>query len=107
MIRDHGLTGENRRIIASVLRPYCAGISKVGLFGSRATGTYRDNSDVDLVLYGSLQEADIDRIYTLFLESMLPYGVDVKAYHLISNRRLKDHIDEVLLPLDLTPDGLL
>jgi predicted nucleotidyltransferase len=87
------------RVIANILRPFAARITTVGLFGSRATGVYRDNSDIDLVLYGPLTENDIDRIYTLFQESSLPVSVDVTAFELIDYPPLKAHITAVMKPL--------
>ncbi len=96
---DHGLTARQMRVIAETLQPYLDKIAKVGLFGSRATGTWRDNSDIDLVLYGSLDARDVDRLSTLFEEASLPMSVDVSAYHLIDYPPLKAHIDAVMTPL--------
>lgn len=101
----HGLTSEQIEMIAAILRPYADEIKTVGLFGSRAQGTYRLNSDIDMVIDGELTEADIDHIYTLFDESLLPIKVDVNALHLIDYPPLKEHIDAVFLPL-LTQDDL-
>jgi len=96
---DHGLTERQVRVIADTLRPYLDKISKVGLFGSRATGTYRENSDVDMVLYGSLDANDVDRLHTLFDDSSLPMSVDVSAYHLIEYPPMRAHIEAVMKPL--------
>jgi predicted nucleotidyltransferase len=96
---DHGLTERQVRVIADTLRPYLHKISKVGLFGSRATGTYRENSDIDMVVFGSLDANDIDRLHTLFEDSSLPMSVDVSAYHLIDYPPMKAHIDAVMKPL--------
>jgi predicted nucleotidyltransferase len=98
-MRDHGLTHQQLRIIGDTLRPFADKITTVGLFGSRATGTYRDNSDIDLVLYGPLSAADIDRIYTLFEESPLPIKVDVVAFDRIDHLPFKQHITTVMQPL--------
>jgi uncharacterized protein len=91
----HGLKDEHISLILDTLKPYADKITQVGLFGSRATGTYRDHSDIDLVLYGTLDEADLDHLHTLFDESPLPMAVDVKLYHLIDYQPLKEHIDSV------------
>ena len=96
---EHGLTPEQLKIIRGVLLPYASVISRVGLFGSRAMGTMRPNSDIDLVLYGSLTEAQVDRIWTLFEESGLALKVDVSAYSLIDYPPLKLHVDEAMQPL--------
>jgi predicted nucleotidyltransferase len=96
---DHGLTQHQLNIIRDVLAPYALAIERVSLFGSRATGTARANSDIDLVLYGPLREAMVNRIWTLFDESGLAIKVDVVAYDLIDAPALKSHIDAVGRPL--------
>ena len=69
------------------------------MFGSRATGLYKPNSDIDMVIYGSVDEKTINRISTLFNDSYLPLKVDIHAYNLISYQPLKEHIDNNALPL--------
>lgn len=103
---DHGLTERQVQVIADTLRPYQGKISRVGLFGSRATGAYRENSDIDLVLYGALDAHDVDRLHTLFEESSLPMSVDVTAYHLIAYPPMKAHVDTVMSPLFSGADNL-
>jgi uncharacterized protein len=95
----HGLRDNHLQIIKHILQPFAGKIELVGLFGSRATGAYRNNSDIDLVFYGELSEAALDRIYSLFSESLLPFSVDVVAYNLITQSPLREHIDAVMQPL--------
>ena len=95
----HGLTLQQLQTIAGILRPSADRITLVGLFGSRALGTWRETSDIDMVLYGPVSEADVDRLYTLFMESHLPVKVDVVAYDLVEYPQLKQHIDRVMQPL--------
>lgn len=102
---QHGLTEDQIEIITAILRPYADKIQTVGLFGSRAQGTYRTNSDIDMAIDGTLTEDDIDRLYTLFDESLLPFKVDVNALNLIDYRPLKDHVETVFYPL-LSHDDL-
>ena len=96
---SHGLTPEQLEIVRGILRPFRSHIERVGLFGSRATGTYRDNSDIDMVLYGDVDEAMVDHIWTLFDASDLPVAVDVSAYQLVDYPPLKAHIDQVMVLL--------
>jgi uncharacterized protein len=96
---DHGLTSDQINIIHDVLAPYADRIKLVGLFGSRAEGTFRPNSDIDMVIYGDLNQADADRIWTLFDASGLSIKVDVIIYDLIAYPPLKEHIDRVMVPL--------
>lgn len=91
--KDHGLSVNELQTIATVLANYQQKIDKVCLFGSRAHGQYKAYSDIDLVLYGDLEEREVNRIYTLFDESNLGLGVDVQAYHQIQYKPLKEHID--------------
>ena len=95
----HQLSADHLAIIRQILAPYASQIELAGLFGSRATGRPRPNSDIDLVLYGPLDEATAARIWTLFDDSNLPITVDVVAYSHITHDGLKAHIDRVMVPL--------
>lgn len=95
----NGLSELQLQIILRILAPFAGQIEQVGLFGSRATGRYRENSDIDMVLYGTLDEKTIDRIYTLLNESALSINVDLKSYRHITHNRFKAHIDEAMRPL--------
>ena len=85
----------NYKSMKSILHECPAPVESVSLFGSRATGTYKSNSDIDLVLYGDIDSASIDRLWTLFHESSLPYKVDITAYQLTNYPPLKAHIDSL------------
>ncbi len=94
----HGLTERQLKIIKRILAPFADKIDRVDLFGSRAKGDPRPNSDIDLVLQGDIDEKSVDRIWTLFNESSLALKVDVLVNDQI-NPALKNHIDLVRLPL--------
>lgn len=98
-MNDNGLSDEQLNIIKEVLLPFAENIESVGLFGSRATGKYRLNSDIDMVIYGNLSEKIADRIATLFTDSNLPVKVDVISYNNIAYPPLKAHIDSVVKSL--------
>ena len=93
---NHGLTEGQMDVLRKTLAPYANKIERAGLFGSRATGKARPNSDIDMVLYGSVATADIDRLRTLFDESGLSIKVDIQAYHLVTYPPFKEHIDNVM-----------
>ena len=95
----HGISAEYLEIIKNILKLYAENIDKVGLFGSRATGTYSDNSDIDMVIYGNIEETAIDRIWTLFEDSNMSVSIDVNAYNLIDYQPLKAHIDDVMITI--------
>ena len=92
---DHGLVDEELETIRVVLANFADEITQVDLFGSRATGNYRGNSDVDLVVHGDVRDATVDRLRTLFNESNLPVSVDVASYESMTYRPLKAHVDAV------------
>ena len=105
MAVDQGLTEQQLQTIRDILRPWAHKITRVGLFGSRATGNHRPYSDIDLILYGEVGEGDIDRLHTLFEESSLPMEVDVNAWDLIVYPPLKAHVKSVMRPLFGMTDG--
>jgi uncharacterized protein len=95
-MNDYGLTSQQIAIIKQTLIPFTDSFEKAGLFGSRANGKAKANSDIDLVLYGLDNQKILDRIHTLLNESHLPITVDVQAYELLKYAPLKKHIDEVV-----------
>ena len=81
--------------INAVFRQYPS-ISVVKLYGSRAKGTFRRGSDIDLALIGhDLDNRQITRIGVQLDDLMLPYSFDLTNYNAISNEALKAHIDRV------------
>ncbi|AFY60257.1 nucleotidyltransferase family protein [Synechococcus sp. PCC 6312] len=94
-----GLSDSNRAIIQGILAPFSARLEVVAVFGSRAQGQYRPNSDLDLALYGNITETDCDRLWTLFQDSPLPFSVDIIPYNRINHPPLRHHIDLVARPL--------
>jgi len=67
-------------------------VDKAVLFGSRAMGHARHNSDVDIMLYGDgLKLLDIMQINSLLEETTLPYQFD-RIRHDVKNQALLDHV---------------
>ena len=68
----------------------------VFIFGSRARGTYKFGSDIDLaVMNAGVKETVIGNIKSDFEESSLPYTVDLINYYTLKHPELKSHIDRV------------
>lgn len=88
-----------RGLLHAIFSAYADKIDRVAVFGSRATGTAKANSDIDLVVYGTLDEKDIGRLLSLCEDSALEIPVDLVAYHLITYAPFKEHIDQVGLTL--------
>jgi predicted nucleotidyltransferase len=91
----YGLEDSVIEKICSVLNQFPS-VSKVVLYGSRAKGSYKNGSDIDLCLFG----VDIDQVLLYRIEDalddlLLPYQFDLSAYHSLSNKELIDHIDRV------------
>ena len=107
-MKNHfGLSKESLEIVRKILSTAEDKIERVEVFGSRATGLQRPNSDLDLVIYGSVDDAICDRLWTLMQESSLPFSVDVKSYENLHYPPLQAHIDAVARPLFIrTDDGL-
>ena len=70
-------------------------ISKVILFGSRAKGTARKNSDIDLAVEGLESPLKIEALAMELDELPLPYHFDLQAMSTIKNRSLLEHIERV------------
>jgi len=70
-------------------------VKEVILFGSRALGTHRPSSDIDLAIKG--KDITLDTLaklrYTLEEETNLPYFFDVVIYDRVENEELKRVID--------------
>ena len=92
---DHGISEAALETIRAVLATCDDEITQVDLFGSRAAGRHRRNSDIDLVVYGDVGDAAIDRLRTRFIESSLPVSVDIFSYERMTHRPLKAHVDLV------------
>ncbi|MEI6854003.1 MAG: nucleotidyltransferase domain-containing protein [Bacteroidota bacterium] len=71
-------------------------VEEVLIFGSRAKGTYKNGSDVDLALKGKLNFTITAHIgFLLNEETNMPYKFDVIDYLSIQNKELTEHIDRV------------
>ncbi|MEP6785438.1 MAG: nucleotidyltransferase domain-containing protein [Sphingomonadales bacterium] len=90
------LTGMQRTALGRALAPFADEVDSVAVYGSRATGSARRGSDVDLVFYGSASPA---YIRLALEESDLSIFADVVKYDEIDNLRLRAEIDRDALPL--------
>jgi predicted nucleotidyltransferase len=74
-------------------------ISRVLLYGSRALGTFKPGSDIDIVIVGDVSEKKLSHLANELDDLLLPYLIDIAIYDRIQNPELKSHIDRVGLPL--------
>lgn len=87
-----GLSDEDIALIRGVFERHPS-VGKIRVFGSRAMGNFRPNSDIDLALSGRI---DPDELATVLdeLEALpLPYKFDVAIYGDISHAPFREHID--------------
>lgn len=71
-------------------------IEKVILYGSRAKGTFKKNSDIDLTLVApEMSLSDLLKIENEIDDLLLPYKVDISLHHQIDNHELMNHISRV------------
>ena len=69
-------------------------VEEVILFGSRAKGTFKEGSDIDLALKGANTNLKLVRKIELEIDDrMLPYVVDLVIYNEIKEPQLTDHIN--------------
>lgn len=71
-------------------------VEEAVLYGSRAKGTFKKGSDIDLTLKGyGLNLKLINRIGIDLDNLMLPYMFDISIFSHIKNKELLDHIERV------------
>jgi predicted nucleotidyltransferase len=91
----YGLEEQTIRDIQKALAKHPI-IDKAVLYGSRAKGTNKQGSDIDLCLFGeSLNQKILYQIETTLDDLGLPYRFDLCAYQALSNNDLIEHIDRV------------
>lgn len=91
---DTGIQGQVINEIVDVIKQFPK-ISEVVLYGSRAMGTFRHGSDIDLAIYGSGLEFRDKLDLSIALDDLdYPYSFDITIYNKIKNDALKKHIDE-------------
>jgi predicted nucleotidyltransferase len=72
-------------------------VEKAVLYGSRAKGTYRNGSDIDLTLSGEpgLTLEALHRIMHELDELLLPYTIDLSLFKDIGDPEVVEHIRRV------------
>lgn len=72
-------------------------IEKTSLFGSRAKGNYKSNSDIDLCIFAkNINPKTITKLNRILNEeSSIPFFIDIVHYESLQNKELKNHIDRI------------
>ncbi len=93
------LTLDELGTIRKILTKHTA-VERAVLFGSRALGTAKPGSDIDIALFGSVSHSSLSAIKNaLEEETFLPYFFDMLAYSEIESVDLKKHIQKYGLML--------
>ena len=91
--RQWGLSATELNRILQVLSTHPK-VSQAIIYGSRALGTHRPGSDIDLTLTGNLEWADLQKIETELDNLDLPYSIDISLASQIENPALQKHIEQ-------------
>ena len=104
---NHGLPATTVARIQGVLAGYPE-VEKAVLYGSRAKGTQRKGSDIDLTLIGpDLNHTLLTRIIQELDDLLLPYQIDLSLRASLTHPELLDHIQRVGVALyERTPGAV-
>jgi len=91
----YGLSDETIEKICGVLARHPA-VEKAVLYGSRAKGTYKPGSDIDLSLHGAaLTLKELGDIDFELDDLLLPYTIDLLIFDTLNHDTLRQHIERV------------
>ena len=89
-----GLTNKELEVLTKVFEKFDK-LEEVILFGSRALGSNKRASDIDLAIKGDININTLSKIkYILEEDTLLPYFFDVVIYNNLENVELKNYIDK-------------
>lgn len=88
-----GLKEETINKINAIFNRYPA-VEEVIIYGSRAKGSQKSASDIDLTLKGNIASlSELNKISAEIDDLLLPYTIDLSIYSHITNRDLVAHIE--------------
>ncbi len=71
-------------------------VSSVVLYGSRAKGNWRNESDIDLTIHADgLEWSEFQKIEREIDDLLFPWKMDLSLYDHIENQELREHIERV------------
>ena len=89
-----GLSSKTIQKICTVFMSFPA-VKSVVIYGSRSMGTFRNGSDIDLVIMDSgIAFRDVLKIENAIDDLLLPYKIDLSLFEHIQNQDLIAHINE-------------
>jgi len=91
---DDGLRPEQREAVCRVLRHFPQ-VEEAIMYGSRAMGSHRSGSDIDLTLRGQIKLSTLNQISLALDDLLLPFEIDLSVFNEIENPQLQEHIQRV------------
>ena len=92
---DCGLTFDDLNKLTSLFAKN-EHIERVVLYGSRAKGTFKPFSDVDITLFGdAITHQDLSQLLFDVDDLLLPYQFDISIFNTLKNSDLIEHINRV------------
>ncbi len=89
-----GLYSKSYNEIIAIIDKYSS-IDEVIIYGSRAKGNYREGSDIDITLKGSVIKSDLSKLWQDLDDSYIPYKFDISIYDDLKSESLKEHNERV------------
>ena len=90
----YGMTNDELELLCSLFARQRE-IERVILYGSRARGTHKPFSDVDITLLGvGLTRSHLSRLMAEIDESSLPYFFDISLFAKLTNPDLIEQIEQ-------------
>ena len=90
----YGMTDDELELLCSLFARQRE-IERVILYGSRARGTHKPFSDVDITLLGvGLTRSHLSRLMAVIDESSLPYFFDISLFAKLTNPDLIEQIEQ-------------
>lgn len=94
-LMKYGLSEETIEKISGVLTRHPS-VEKAVLYGSRAKGTFKPGSDIDLSLYGgTITSNELGEIDSELDDLLLPYTFDLLIFDTLKQINLRAHIERV------------
>lgn len=92
---QYGLSDTTIEKICDVLSRHPS-VEKAVLYGSRAKGTFKPGSDIDLSLHGAtISMSEMGDIYSELDDLLLPYTIDLLIFDTLNHVDLREHIERV------------
>lgn len=92
---QYGLSDTIIEKICDVLSRHSS-VEKAVLYGSRAKGTFKPGSDIDLSLHGAtITLNELGDIDSELDDLLLPYTFDLLIFDTLNHAKLREHIERV------------